>query len=94
MKNDLAAPSAAPTDQADGDNSEAPEVEAEASKPSEPEGPVFVKEEGEFARFLREFGIHGRGLSIAKFFFVMFGLLIVVSGLVLFGVLINTFLII
>jgi hypothetical protein len=92
MKNDTVTPSVASTEQANGDDSEVAEVETDTAKSEEPEEPVFVKGEGEFTQFLREFGIHGTGYRIAKFFFILFGLLIGISGLVIFGVLINTFL--
>ncbi|HIJ42708.1 MAG: hypothetical protein QF511_02825 [Rhodospirillales bacterium] len=91
MKNNLETPGATPKDQADGADLEAAEVEIDTAEPGESretQPPM-----GDFDRLAYQFGVGGHGLNIAKYIFVLFGVLVGVAGLVVLGVVLNIFII-
>ncbi len=89
MKNNLATPSATSKDQADGADPEAAEVEIDTAEPGESRETQPAM--GDFDKIAQQFGVGGPALRIAKFIFVLFGILFGVAGLVVFGVVIYTF---
>ncbi len=92
MKNNLETPSGASKDQADDADLEAAEVEVDTDELGEFWEPP-PDDMGDFDKLAHQFGVGGPGLRIAKFIFVLFGIVVGIAGLVFFGVVINTFLI-
>ena len=89
MKNNLETPGATSKDQADDADLEAAEVEIDTSEPGESretEPPM-----GDFDRLAYQFGVGGPGLRVAKYIFVLFGVLVGVAGLAVLGVVLNVF---
>jgi hypothetical protein len=91
MKNNLETPDATSKDQADGADLEAAKVEIDTAEPGESR--ETQPADGGFDQLLSQFGVGGPGLKVAKFIFVLFGFCVGVAGLVLFGVVLNTFVI-
>ncbi len=89
MKNNLETPDATSKDQADGADLEAAEVEIDTAEPGESRKTQTA--DGGFDQLLSQFGVGGLGLKVAKYIFVLFGFCVGVAGLVLFGVVLNTF---
>ena len=91
MKNNLETPDATSKDQADGADLEAAEVEIDTAEPGEPretQPPM-----GDFDRLAYQFGVGGPGLRVAKYIFILFGVLVGFAGLAVLGVVLNVFII-
>ncbi len=97
MKNNLETPSGASKDQADDADLEAADLEAAEVEVDTDELGEFWEpppdDMGDFDKLAHQFGVGGPGLRIAKFIFVLFGIVVGIAGLVFFGVVINTFLV-
>jgi hypothetical protein len=91
MKNNLETPGATSKNQADGADLETAEVETDTAEPEESretQPPM-----GDFDRLAYQFGVGGPGLKVAKYIFILFGVLVGVAGLAVLGVVLNTFVI-